>query len=58
MSKPRNMAMLAFPGVQLLDVSGPLDVLAEANRRVGKTVYQPVVVAPPSAPSRARPACV
>jgi transcriptional regulator GlxA family with amidase domain len=28
----RNVAVVAFPGVQSLDVSGPLDVLAEANR--------------------------
>jgi transcriptional regulator GlxA family with amidase domain len=40
----RTIAILAFPGVQLLDVSGPLDVFAEANRRVGKPVYQPLVV--------------
>ncbi|KLD64879.1 GlxA family transcriptional regulator [Dyella japonica] len=40
----RTIAILAFPGVQLLDVSGPLDVFAEANRRLGKTVYQPLVV--------------
>jgi len=38
------MAILAVPGVQLLDVSGPLDVFAEANRRLGKVVYRPVVV--------------
>ncbi|MET3650465.1 GlxA family transcriptional regulator [Dyella japonica] len=40
----RTMAILALPGVQLLDVSGPLDVFAEANRRMGKTVYRPMVV--------------
>jgi transcriptional regulator GlxA family with amidase domain len=28
----RNVALLIFPGVQSLDVSGPLDVFAEANR--------------------------
>lgn len=28
----RNVALLVFPGVQSLDVSGPLDVFAEANR--------------------------
>src|SRR5450830_1231649 len=27
-----TIAMLVFPGVQALDVSGPLDVFAEANR--------------------------
>ncbi|MGO4502717.1 MULTISPECIES: GlxA family transcriptional regulator [unclassified Dyella] len=40
----RTIAILAFPGAQLLDVSGPLDVFAEANRRLGKTVYQLRVV--------------
>lgn len=40
----RTIAILAFPGVQLLDVSGPLDVFAEANRRLGKVIYQPLVV--------------
>jgi len=28
----RSVAILVFPGVQALDVSGPLDVFAEANR--------------------------
>jgi transcriptional regulator GlxA family with amidase domain len=41
---PRLMVILAFPGVQLLDVSGPLDVFAEANARSGKILYQPKVV--------------
>lgn len=36
--------MLAMPGVQLLDVSGPLDVFAEANLRVGRNVYELLVV--------------
>ena len=40
----RIIAILASPGVQLLDVSGPLDVFAEANRRVGKSLYAPMVV--------------
>lgn len=36
----KTIAILACPGVQLLDVSGPLDVFAEANRQAGHTVYQ------------------
>ena len=40
----RTMAILAMPGVQLLDVSGPLDVFAEANRQHGHTVYRPLVI--------------
>jgi hypothetical protein len=31
MKKTKTVAILATPGVQLLDVSGPLDVFAEAN---------------------------
>jgi transcriptional regulator GlxA family with amidase domain len=33
------IAILALPGVQLLDVSGPLDVFAQANIEAGKPVY-------------------
>jgi transcriptional regulator GlxA family with amidase domain len=36
---PRTIAILACPLVQMLDVSGPLDVFAEANRQSGKTEY-------------------
>ncbi|MGE8679453.1 MAG: AraC family transcriptional regulator, partial [Achromobacter marplatensis] len=28
----KTVAIVVFPGVQSLDVSGPLDVFAEANR--------------------------
>ncbi|WP_213990964.1 helix-turn-helix domain-containing protein [Sodalis sp. dw_96] len=35
----KNMIILALPGVQLLDVSGPLDVFAEANEQLGRQVY-------------------
>ena len=40
----RVIAILAVPGVQLLDVSGPLDVFAEANRILHRQVYEPVVI--------------
>jgi len=40
----RTVAILAMPGVQLLDVSGPLDVFAEANARSGREVYRLVVI--------------
>ncbi|MFU0853698.1 GlxA family transcriptional regulator [Kluyvera cryocrescens] len=40
----RVIAILAVPGAQLLDVSGPLDVFAEANRQLRRQVYEPVVV--------------
>ena len=42
---PKTIAILALPGVQLLDVSGPLDVFAQANAEVGREVYALRVVA-------------
>jgi len=36
---PPKIVILALPGVQLLDVSGPLDVFAEANRLAGRMLY-------------------
>ena len=44
MSKPHSVAILALPGVQLLDVSGPLDVLAQANVEVGAEFYRLCVI--------------
>ncbi|MGX7707776.1 GlxA family transcriptional regulator [Methylobacterium sp. Gmos1] len=41
---PRSVAVLALPGVQLLDVAGPLDVFAEANAQSGRNVYDLAVV--------------
>jgi transcriptional regulator GlxA family with amidase domain len=38
--KRRTIVMVALPGVQLLDVSGPLDVFAEANAQAGHDAYQ------------------
>jgi transcriptional regulator GlxA family with amidase domain len=45
MPKTRTVAILALPGVQLLDVSGPLDVFAEANVQAGREEYRLLVVA-------------
>jgi transcriptional regulator GlxA family with amidase domain len=42
--KSKTVAMLALPGVQLLDVCGPLDVFAEANVQSGKHVYSLSVI--------------
>jgi len=39
-----RVAILAPPGVQLLDVAGPSDVFAEANRQSGSTHYQTQVI--------------
>jgi len=41
----RTIAILALPGVQLLDVSGPLDVFAQANVEAGRRHYDLQVVA-------------
>lgn len=35
-----RIAILAFPGFQTLDVVGPFDVFAEANRQLGRPFYQ------------------
>jgi putative intracellular protease/amidase len=40
MKKRKAIAILVTPGVQLLDVSGPLDVFAEANVQTNADVYQ------------------
>jgi len=44
MRPPLTIAILAPPGVQMLDVSGPADVFAEANRQAGRPVYRVVSV--------------
>ncbi|PZM84232.1 MAG: AraC family transcriptional regulator [Candidatus Melainabacteria bacterium] len=43
-SKSKTIAVLALPGVQLLDVCGPLDVFAEANRQAERHVYTLTVI--------------
>jgi transcriptional regulator GlxA family with amidase domain len=40
----KTMAILALQGVQMLDVSGPLDVFAEANRQHGRDLYRSLVI--------------
>ncbi|ULU23849.1 GlxA family transcriptional regulator [Dyella terrae] len=41
----RTIAVVALPGVQLLDVSGPLDVFAQANIEAGEEFYALKVIA-------------
>jgi transcriptional regulator GlxA family with amidase domain len=41
----KTIAILALPGVQLLDVAGPLDVFAEAAVQAGGAPYRLLVVA-------------
>ncbi|WP_410013634.1 GlxA family transcriptional regulator [Sodalis sp. C49] len=36
----KEIVCLALPGAQLLDISGPLDVFAEANAILGRVVYR------------------
>jgi transcriptional regulator GlxA family with amidase domain len=50
--KARTIAIVALPGVQLLDVSGPLDVFAEANAQAGNSPYALLVVAAEPGPIR------
>lgn len=45
MSMTRTVALLAMPGVQLLDVSGPLDVFAEANVQSATPAYHLQLIA-------------
>ncbi len=48
----RTISLLAMPGVQLLDVSGPMDVFAEANVQSGRTEYELQVVGIEAGPIR------
>jgi transcriptional regulator GlxA family with amidase domain len=48
----RTIHMLAMPGVQLLDVSGPMDVFAEANVQSGREEYALRVVGLAAQPIR------
>jgi transcriptional regulator GlxA family with amidase domain len=41
----KTIAIVAMPGVQLLDVSGPLDVFAEANVQARRPAYRLLVLA-------------
>jgi transcriptional regulator GlxA family with amidase domain len=48
-----RIAILAFPGVQMLDVVGPIDVFNEAVRQSAKDVYQLEVISVTSGPIQA-----
>lgn len=52
MDAERSITILATAGVQLLDVSGPLDVFAEANVQAGRAVYRLEVVGGSPGPLR------
>ncbi|MGE4340969.1 MAG: GlxA family transcriptional regulator [Pigmentiphaga sp.] len=53
MPASRNIGLLGIEGVQLLDISGPLDVFAEANVQAGAEIYHLHVVALRRGPVRA-----
>lgn len=54
MAKLVNVAILVFPGVQSLDVSGPLDVFAEANGYLPRDVgYRLTLIGSDTSPFRA-----
>ena len=46
MSKPRTIALLAYDGFQLLDVTGPAAVFAAANGALKRRLYHVAVVSP------------
>lgn len=48
----KTIAILAMPGAQLLDVSGPLDVFAEANVQAETDAYRLLVIASRPGPIR------
>ncbi len=47
---PRRIVFLAFPDVQLLDVTGPLQVFASANRLTEQAHYETSVVSATGGP--------
>ncbi|CAB3773655.1 AraC family transcriptional regulator [Burkholderia sp. MSh2] len=49
---PKVVGIFAVPGVQLLDVSAPLDVFAQANAECGKPFYTLRVIASEPGPIR------
>jgi transcriptional regulator GlxA family with amidase domain len=50
MDKPHTILMLAFPGAQLLDVTGPLQMFAGANGELKRRGYKLVLAAPSAGP--------
>ncbi len=52
MSKPRRIVMLAFEDAQILDITGPLQILGSANRGRRAPFYEIVLAAPEAGPFR------
>ena len=50
MSKSQRILLLAFPDCQMLDVTGPLQMLAGVNDELGRQAYELVIAAPKRGP--------
>src|SRR6185295_10814065 len=50
MDKPRTILMLAFPGAQMLDIVGPLQMFAGANDALERQSYRILIAAPQAGP--------
>lgn len=48
----RRVVMVVYPGIQTLDVSGPVEVFSTANRQSGRDLYRIEVVAAAAEPVR------
>ncbi len=48
----RRVVMVVYPGIQTLDVSGPVEVFSTANRQSGRDLYRIEVVATTAEPVR------
>ena len=45
-TSPRKIALIGYRGVQSLDLVGPLEVFAMANRFAGEAAYAPILASP------------
>lgn len=50
MTASRPVLMLAFPGIQILDVTGPLQMFAAVNDELGHAAYEIEIAAPDAGP--------
>ncbi len=50
MNQPHTIVMLAFPGAQLLDIAGPLQMFAGANDALRRRAYAILISAPDAGP--------
>jgi transcriptional regulator GlxA family with amidase domain len=49
---PRRVVVIVYPGIQTLDVSGPVEVFSTANRQSGRDLYRIEVAAATTEPVR------